>query len=563
MPGAEGANMDKPVIFLCDHQPEGRQQAEQELTRRYADDYEIVSEATPAAALERLAAQGAADREVSIVLCSQYPPGMSGTDFLGRVHDVLPEAKRALLIDLGDISCAGTLLEALTFHQADDYITRPFSSPDETFYRAVTDLLEEWSQTHREQFQFVRVVGEQSAPRSFEVRDFLHRGGIPGVFYDVRSSEGQGLLRAVGQTGGPLPVCVLYNATILVNPTDIELGEAIGVNTHPEDRLYDLAIVGAGPAGLSAAVYAASEGLQTVVVERETPGGQAGTSSLVRNYLGFPRGISGGQLMRQAYRQAWLFQAQFVFGRDAAGLRAEGPLRVVTLNNGEEIRSRAVLLAVGVAYRKLGIPSVDALAGAGVYHSTAVSEAQAMVGKEVYVVGAGNSAGQAAVHLAKFAHRVHMVARSGSMAASMSDYLVQEIAATRNITVHLHTEVTDAVGDHVLEGLVLRDRLTGETRQEAAAALFILIGGDPYPSWLPPEVLRDPQGYVLSGDALAKNGWRREDWPLERAPLPLETSLPGVFVAGDAHHAAPKRIASAVGEGSAAVRYVHEYLATV
>ena len=555
--------MDKPVIFLCDHQPEGREQAERELSRRYGDDYQIVSETTPTAALEQLAALGSAGREVPIVFCSQYPPGMTGTEFLSRVHDLLPASKRALLVDLGDISCAGTLLEALTFHQTDDYITRPFSTPDETFHRAVTDLLEEWAQTHRERFQFVRVVGEQSAPRSFEVRDFLERGGIPGVFYDVHSAEGRGLLRAVDQKGDVLPVCVLYNANVLLNPSDVELGEAIGVNTHPEDRLYDLAIVGAGPAGLSAAVYAASEGLDTVVVERETPGGQAGTSSLVRNYLGFPRGISGGQLMRQAYRQAWLFQAQFVFGRDAAGLRAEGPLRVVALNNGEEIKSRAVLLAVGITYRTLGIPKVDALAGAGVYHSTAVSEAQAMVGKEVYVVGAGNSAGQAAVHLSKFARRVHMVARSGSMAASMSDYLIQEIEATKNITVHRYTEVIDALGDHVLEGLVLRDRQTGETRQVPAAALFILIGGDPHTSWLPAEILRDAQGYVVSGDTLAQNGWRRESWPLERMPLPLETSLPGVFVAGDARHGAAKRIASAVGEGSAAIRYVHEYLASV
>lgn len=554
--------MGRPILLVLDDEPQSLQAVQEELRRRYGSDYDVLGETSATRALQRLEGLRGEGREIPLVFADHEMAEMQGADFFTRVHEMLPESKRALLVDVWDISCAGILLQALTFGQADDYITKPWGAPDERFHRAVTVLLEEWAQAHRTHFQLVRVVGHRNAVRSYELRDLLQRGGIPSVFYDANSEEGRKLIKGAGLMDPDLPVCFLYNAEVLVNPSNVELDEAIGVSTHPEERFYDLTIVGAGPAGLSAAVYGSSEGLNTIVIEPEAPGGQAGTSSLVRNYLGFPRGISGGELMRNAFRQAWLFQTQFVFSRQAVDLRVGDGERVVVLSNGEEIRSHAVLLAVGIAYRRLGIPHLDALVGAGVYYSTAVSEAQAMRGKRVYVVGAGNSSGQAAMFLSRYARQVTMLARSGSMAASMSDYLVREIRATRSIDVRMHTEVVDARGEQLLEGLLLRNNATGEAEEVDADALFVLIGGEPHTDWLPPAICRDAQGYIVTGRDLADDG-RDVDWPLQRAPLPLETSVPGVFAAGDVRHGAAKRIASAVGEGSVAIRYVHEYLAGV
>jgi len=358
-------------------------------------------------------------------------------------------------------------------------------------------------------------------------------------------------------------VCLLYDASVLVNPSNSELDEAIGVRTRPDDRLYDLAVVGTGPAGLSAAVYGASEGLDTVVLERDgAPGGQAATSTLVRNYLGFPRGITGGELMRQAFRQAWLFQAQFVVSRDVVGLRAEGRERVLVLAGGGEVRSRAVLLAPGITYRQLAVPELNALSGRGVFYSTAASEARATAGKKVFVVGGANSAGQAALHLARFAKEVTLLVRRDSLAATMSSYLVDEIARQRNVTVRPGTEIAGAAGQHVLERLVLRDMATGRTQDVAADAVFILVGGEPHTNWLPRTIRRDGQGYIVTGRDLFDWLLEGEAVALEREPLPMETSMRGVFAAGDARRGAPKRIASAVGEGAVAVGAVHSYLAS-
>ncbi|MEW6444079.1 MAG: FAD-dependent oxidoreductase [bacterium] len=553
--------MPKPMLFVVDDDPGSLQRVERELARRYGADYDIASDSSASKALWQLENLRAAGREVTLILSDLVMPGMDGIAFMSAAREIVPEAKRALMVDLGDISCAGTLLQTLTFGQADHYMAKPFRTPDEQFHRAVTELLEEWAQVHRGQFQFVRIVGEQWSPRSSELRDMLHRGGIPNIFYDVNTEEGRRLLKAVDAGADVLPVCVLYNAEVLVNPTNAELDAAIGVSTYPPDELFDLAIVGAGPAGLSAAVYAASEGLHTIVLEPEAPGGQAGTSSLVRNYLGFPRGISGGDLMRQAYRQAWLFQARFNFSRRAVGLRVNGRKRVVMLSDDLRVSSRAVLLAVGITYRRLGIPRADELIGAGVFYGSAASEAQAMRDKQVFVVGGGNSAGQAALHLARYARQVRILVRGGSLAESMSDYLIREIQATRNIEVLRHSEVIEARGGRLLEGLVLRNNAAGRTEEVEAAALFILIGGVPHTEWLPPAVRRDEQGYILTGRDLVDGGPAREAWPEGRAPLPLETSIPGVFAAGDVRHGAAKRIASAVGEGSVAIGQVHQYLA--
>ncbi|HEX5515642.1 MAG TPA: FAD-dependent oxidoreductase [Gammaproteobacteria bacterium] len=552
--------MDKPVLLVLDPGPESRQRVEQELQRRYGEDYQIIGGDSVAAGEARLRELRAAGRQVAVVFADYQLPEGGGVELLAKVRDLALEARRALLVELGDFSCAGVLLQALTFRQADDYIRKPYGSPDEQFYRAVAVLLEEWARQNREQFQLVRVVGKRWAPRSYALRDMLNRSGIPGVFYDVDSPEGRDLLAAVGVGPDRLPVCVLYNGETLIDPSDQELDEAIGVRTTPEPRRYDLAIVGAGPAGLSAAVYAASEGLDTVVVEPDAPGGQAGTSSMVRNYLGFPRGVGGGELMRAAFRQAWLFQSQFVFSREATALRPQESEYVLELSGGYEIRSRAVLLATGVSYRQLGIPAVDRLAGAGVYYGTAASEAQAMSEREVYVVGGGNSAGQAALHLARYARSVTLLVRGGSLSGTMSRYLLDELAETRNLTMRFRTEVVDGAGEHQLERLVLRNRANGEREEVTAGALFILIGGAPRTAWLPTGMARDAHGFLLTGRDLVEQGLD-DGWPLERLPLPFETSLPGVFAAGDVRHGAPKRIVAAVGDGSGAVQSVHSHLA--
>lgn len=549
--------MEKAAVLVLDPRPDSL--ATPELRRRYGHDYEVISAASTAAAEACLAELRDGGRKVAIVLAHLDAPEEGGIAFLSRVRQLAPHCKRALLVDLGDISCAGTLLQALTFRQADDYIRTPFQSPDEQFHLAVTTLLEEWAQSHRGRFQLVRIVGERWAQRSYALRDMMERAGIPSVFYDVHEPEGQELLAAVALSGDRLPVCVLYNAEVLVDPTDAELDEAIGVRTQAEPRLYDLTIVGAGPAGLSAAVYASSEGLDTVVVEPGAPGGQAGTSSMVRNYLGFPRGISGGELMRAAYRQAWLFQTQFVFSHPAIALHP-GPPHRVELRGGDPIRSRAVLLATGIAYRRLGIPAIDRLVGAGVYYGTAVSEAQAMRGRSVFVVGAGNSAGQAAVHLAKYADQVTVLVRGDSLAGSMSKYLRQELLDAPNISVRYRSEVAGGAGQRQLERLTLRDRASGEEQEVDAGALFILIGGAPHGSWLPDAVRRDRQGYVLTGRDLLEAA-SATGGAAPRAPMPFETSVPGIFAAGDLRHGSAKRIAGAVGDGSAAIQYVHKLLA--
>ena len=531
-----------------------------ELRKRYGSDYQVVC-ADSADDPPRLLARFRDDRRlVSIVLASQRMSQGTGTELLARVREFHRTAKRLLLIDWGYGPPPEPILQAITLGHIDAYVAGPVTVPDERFHRAVTELLEEWARSHLPRFEAVRVVGEERSARSHEIRDLLDRNAVPSGFYPVGTGRGEALLQQAGVAASAVPVILLFNGRVLVQPTNAEVAEALGMKTAPGAGLYDVAVIGAGPAGLAAAVYGASEGLSTVVLEPEAIGGQAGTSSQIRNYLGFPAGVSGADLAVRAYTQAWNFGAEYVYGNPAIGLRARGPERVVTVRGGGQVRSRAVVIATGVSYRRLGIPSLDALTGAGVFYGAATSEAKALKDREVFVVGGANSAGQAAVHLARYAARVTLLVRGGSLAEGMSDYLVTQIASTPNIAVRHNVVVADGGGTDCLESLTLQDRVSGTTETVPATAVFVLIGAEPRTRWLPDGIERDRGGFVVTGTDLLVGGRPPESWPLRRLPMLLESSLPGVFAAGDVRRGSVKRVAAAVGEGSTVIRLIHDYL---
>ena len=555
----------KPVLLAVDDDPKDLDKIQRELRKRYGADYHVACQTSAEAALKRLEDLKSAGEEVAVLLADQWMPGMTGTELLTRAHQLYPSAKRALLYEWGNRTTREPILQAMALGQIDYYVPKPERSPDEEFHRSIAQFLDEWARDQRPAAMAVRIVGERWSPRSHELRDILSRSVIPHVFYVVDSEEGQGLLARWNMTSARLPVVIVFDRLPLVDPSNAEITDAFemispfGVNTLPDVRNFDLVIVGAGPAGLAAAVYGASEGLRTVVVERETFGGQAGTSSLIRNYLGFSRGISGSELAWQAYQQAWLFGATFRLARQATGLRRDGNELVVTLSDGTEVAGRAVILATGVSYRRLDVPSLEALVGKGVFYGAAASEAQAMEGREVYVVGGANSAGQAAMHLSRYASRVTMLVRGDSLTRSMSDYLIQEIEAAQNVDVRCHTQVIDGGGEGRLEHLVLENSASGLTETVRAAALFVLIGAAPHTGWLPEEIQRDKRGFVVTGQDLLRDGHPLQGWSLGRPPLHLETSMPGVFAAGDVRYGSVKRVASAVGSGANAIQSVHEH----
>jgi thioredoxin reductase (NADPH) len=547
--------MAKPVLILVDDEDAGRHALARELESRYGAHYRIVSSPSPESALARLAGFRDEGVAVPLVLADHWMPGMTGTEFLTRVKDVIPTARRGLLIAWGDPSTIEPILEASALGQMEFYVPKPVWSPDEQFHRAITESLDEWWREQGGRFEAVTVIGEEPSVRTHEIRDILTRNSVPFGFYRSDSAEGRQALARLGVDQPAGPVVALFNRTVLVDPGNAEVAEALGVDVRPARSAYDLIIVGAGPAGLAAAVYAASEGLATVLLELEAFGGQAGTSSRIRNYLGFPRGISGADLAWRAYEQAWTFGTHFIYGNPATSLASGEDLHMVGLKDGSQIRSRAVILATGVSYRRLGITELESLAGAGVFYGASTIEAQAVAGKPVFVVGGGNSAGQAALHLAKYAEQVTLLVRSQSLAASMSDYLTREIENTANVHVRYRSEVAGGGGDGRLEHLLIRDRDSGRTESVPAAGLFILIGAEPFTGWLPGAIARDRWGFILTGPDATPH------WPLARAPFPFETATPGVFAVGDVRHGSVKRVASAVGEGSIAIRLVHDYLA--
>jgi thioredoxin reductase (NADPH) len=548
----------KPIIIMVDADEAKRGALEGVLNSRFGNDYEVVPESSTDGGLATLTRLMRRHAAVAMVIAAQGAPDPADPEFFSRAHALYPDAKRLLTVPMVQAK-PESVLPLVTLGQIDDYFVTPWGHPEENLYPQITELLSAWVQTiDRPTVEMVKIVGQQWSPRSHELRDHMERNHVPFGFYTDDSRKGRRLLREAEQDGSRLPVVLLWNGQVLVDPSTAEIAQAAGVRTKPDPVVYDLAIVGGGPAGLAAAVYGASEGLHTLIIERDAQGGQAGTSSMIRNYLGFPRGIGGRDLARRAADQAWFFGATMVFN-EVIGIRTSGNRRVITLADGGEATARAVVLATGISYRRLNVADMDRLTGAGVFYGASVVEAKAVSGLDVFVVGAGNSAGQAAVHLARYAAHVTIVMRGQSLGASMSDYLVKEIHATANLTVRPCTVVTGVHGEHRLEEVAMR-AVDGSTTRAAASALFVMIGAEPLTDWLGDTVTCDAKGFVLTGLDLLRNGLAPAGWPLRRLPLPMETNVPGVFAVGDVRCGSVKRVASAVGAGAIAVQFIHQYL---
>jgi len=548
------------VLIAVDDDSGALEAVEAELCSRYARDYTVVCERSAEVALATLEVLAADGTEVALALAGERVSGMAGGELLGKVHQLHPHAKRGLLIGWGgwgEHATGEAIFDAMAHGRIDYYVLRPSTAPDEVFHQAVSSFLLEWSTSRKIAPHTIHVVGESWSGRAYELRDVLGRCAIPHAFCLADSDKGRELLAGL-DGGSRLPLIVMPDGTVLADPTDAEIAKAAGARVNPDQSDFDVVIVGCGPAGLSAAVYGASEGLSTLVVDEGGIGGQATSSALIRNYLGFPRGVSGGRLAEQAYEQAWVHGANFALMQRVTSLERRDGRVQVTLSEFGPVSARAVILATGAAYRRIGVPELEELNGAGVFYGGPASEAHGLTGLEVYVVGGANSAGQAALHLARFARNVTLVVRGQSLGAGMSHYLIRQIEATANIHVRVATDVVGGGdnGDGWLRYLVLR-KSGGEDETVRAEGVFLMIGARPRTDWLPPEIARDSRGFVLTGADLGADA----GWPLERSPYPLETSMPGAFAAGDLRHGAVKRVASAVGDGSIAIQLVHRLAA--
>jgi thioredoxin reductase (NADPH) len=549
----------KPVLLTVDDDAAVLQALTRDLRRQYAQKYRIVRAESGPQALEILRDLRLAEEQAALILADHKMPGMTGIEFLEQSLELFPDAKRVLLTAYADVDAA---MRAINRVGLDYYLLKPWDPPEEKLYPVLDDLFDDWLSDYRPPFEGVRLVGHRWSARSHEIKDLLARNHVPFQWLDIESNPAaQELLAASQVTPAPdrMPVVVTASGTVLEAPDNATLAAEIGMQTRAELPFYDLIVVGGGPAGLAAAVYGASEGLRTVLIERQAPGGQAGQSSRIENYLGFPTGISGSELARRAADQARRFGAEIIAVQDASSLEAAGAARLVHLAGGGTLSAHSVIIATGVEYRRLEAPGIEQLTGRGVYYGAALAEAPNVSGQDVYVVGGANSAGQAAVYFARYARQVSLVVRADRLEKGMSQYLVDQVHSTPNIRVLLDSAIAAACGEEHLEALTIANRAEGTETQVAADFLFVFIGAYPHTAWLGDSIARDERGFVLSGPDLLLDG-ASPRWLLEREPMPLETSLPGVFVAGDVRRASMKRVASAVGEGAMAVHLVHQYV---
>jgi thioredoxin reductase (NADPH) len=544
-------------ILTVDDDPGVSRAVARDLRRRYGDSYRIVRAESGDQALDALREMKLRGDAVAVLLADYRMPRMTGLEFLESAMDLYPGARRVLLTAYAD---TGAAIEAINVVDLDYYLLKPWDPPEEKLYPVIDAQLEAWAAADYRPVAETKVVGHRWSARSSEVREFLARNQVPYRWYSAETPEGRRLLEAAGADGHHLPLVVSPDGTALTEPSDAELAGHVGLATAPAEQFYDLVVIGGGPAGLGSAVYGASEGLRTVLVERTATGGQAGQSSRIENYLGFPDGVSGAQLTERARRQALRFGAELITARDVVALEVNGSARTVRFADGASIDAHTVILAMGVSYRQLAAPGLDRLTGCGVYYGSALTEAANCADQDVYVVGGANSAGQAAAYLARGARSVTLLVRSSSLESSMSYYLIQQLATIKNVSVRTCTEVLEAHGDDHLEKLTLRNNATGDTETVEAGYLFLFIGAAPRTGWLDGVVHRDERGFVVAGPDLAPDGGPPPGWILERSPFHLETSVPGVFAAGDVRAESAKRVASAVGEGAMAVMLVHRYL---
>ena len=552
--------MSKPTILTVDDDPAVSAAITRDLRNRYGAEYRLVRVTSGADALDVLTRLALRDQPVALIVSDERMPGMPGIEMLEKARVQAPQAKALLLTAYADTDVA---IRAINDIGLDYYLLKPWDPPEERLYPVVDDLLDDWRRAHPDQTSDVRVIGHRWSDRSYELKTFLARNHVPYRWYDIeRDEEAERLCELAGATPEELPLVLMPEGDTLRQPTPLDLATALGLRTTADRPLYDVCIVGGGPAGLAAAVYAASEGLSTVIVERDAPGGQAGQSAAIENYLGFPKGLSGADLTQRAVAQAARFGAEMVLARDVAGLQTRGPVHAIQLAGSDDVEARSVIVATGVSYRRLDATGVDELTGRGIYYGASASDASQCLGEDVFIVGAANSAGQAAINVSRFASRVTILSRAATLAESMSRYLVDRIAAAPNIDVRYRTRVVAAHGDGHLESLTLAARDSAETETVAASWLFVFIGASPRTDWLGPDIVRDDKGFVVTGHDLQAPSYDVR-WPLARPPFTLETSVPGVFAAGDVRLDSMKRVASAVGEGAMSVYLVHRYLATI
>ena len=556
--------MAKPILLSVDDDSDVLRAIERDLRSEYGAAYRVIGSDSPTGALALLKQLKVRNDSVALLLADQRMPHMDGVTFLQEAMHMFPEAKRALLTAYADTSAAISAINQANFNY---FFLKPWDPPTEHLYPQLNDLLDDWQASYRPKFEGIRVLGTRWSPRSYELRDFLARNRVPYQWIDVEISandpETKQLVEALGSDATNLPIVLFQDGAKLLDSTPGEVAQKVGLRTRAQTSFYDLAIVGGGPAGLAAAVYGASEGLHTVMIEREAPGGQAGMSSRIENYLGFPNGLSGGDLARRAVVQAQRFGVEILSPQEAVGVRTEGSYRMIKMGDGNEISCHALMIATGVQWRRLEAPGMDRLQGAGVYYGGGATEAMSCKGEIIYVVGGANSAGQAAMNFAKYADRVVIVVRGSSLSSTMSQYLIDQVKETANIQIWPHASVSEVHGETHLEEISFLCSDTNKVERVPAGAMFIFIGALPKTDWLADVVERDERGFILTGPDLIRDGQRPKGWSLERDPFLLETNVPGLFAVGDVRHGSVKRVASGVGEGSVAVQFIHQYLSKV